>query len=146
MHPIVWTTSGIYFNSKGTFTDTKKHLTEQASKAVISLLRKWRQLGIPIDLTLDLFDKSVKPILLYGCEVWGHENVNLIKRIYLKFCKILLCVKINRKLLSLWRTWAIPTKCVHLYKINQILDQNCISRKSQQDFTYFIPNSTLSVL
>ena len=60
---------GIYFNSKGTFTDTKKHLTEQASKAMISLLRKWRQFDIPVDLMLDLFDKSVTPILLYGCEV-----------------------------------------------------------------------------
>ena len=84
---------GIYFNSKGTLTDTKKHLTEQASKAMISLLRKWRQFDIPVDLMLDLFDKSVTPILLYGCEVWGYENVDMIERIYLKFSKILLCVK-----------------------------------------------------
>ena len=84
---------GIYFNSKGTITDTKKHLTEQASKAMISLLRKWRQFDIPVDLMLDLFDKSVTPILSCGCEVWDYENVDMIERIYLKFCKILLCVK-----------------------------------------------------
>ena len=83
----------IYFNSKGTFTDAKKHLTEQASKAMISLLRKWKQFDIPVDLMLDLFDKSVTPILLYGCEVWGYENVDMIERIHLRFCKILLGVK-----------------------------------------------------
>ena len=111
-----------------TFTDAKKHLTEQASKAMISLLRKWKQFDIPVDLMLDLFDKSVTPILLYGCEVWGYENVDMIERIHLRFCKILLGLKkVNSKLLSLWRTWAIPIKCVHLCKINLILGQNCIS-------------------
>ena len=35
---------------------------------------------------LDLFDKIVKPILLYGCEVWGVGNNDIVERI----CKILL--------------------------------------------------------
>ena len=42
---------------------------------------------------LELFDKSVVPILLYGCEVWGFENIDIIERIHLKFCKIILNVK-----------------------------------------------------
>ena len=40
-----------------TFSETKVHLSEQATKAV-SLLKKWRQFDIPVDLMLESFDKS----------------------------------------------------------------------------------------
>ena len=60
---------------------------------MFSLLKKWRQFDIPVDLMLELFDKSVVPILFYGCEVWGFENIDIIERIPLKFCKIILNVK-----------------------------------------------------
>ena len=33
------------------------------------------------------------PILLYGTEVWGCENEDIIYQFYLKFCKSLLDVK-----------------------------------------------------
>jgi hypothetical protein len=35
----------------------------------------------------------VKPILLYGCEIWGFSNIELLERIQLKFCKLLLNLK-----------------------------------------------------
>ena len=35
----------------------------------------------------------ITPILLYGTEVWGCENVDIIDKFYLKFCKSLLDVK-----------------------------------------------------
>ena len=47
---------------------------------------------------LDLFDKIVKPILLYGCEVWGVENNGIVERI----CKILLHVKNNYGIRRAW--------------------------------------------
>ena len=31
---------GVYFNTKGTFSETKVHLSEQATKAMFSLLKK----------------------------------------------------------------------------------------------------------
>ena len=42
---------------------------------------------------LELFDKSAVPILSYGCEVWVFENIDIIERIHLKFCKIIVIVK-----------------------------------------------------
>lgn len=33
------------------------------------------------------------PILLYGCEVWGFSNLDVIERVHLKFCKLILHVK-----------------------------------------------------
>ena len=44
---------------------------EQVTKAMFSLLKKWRKFEIPVDLMLELFDKSVVPILSYGYEAWG---------------------------------------------------------------------------
>ena len=84
---------GIKFNYNGKFGKTKKHLVDQARKAMFSLVRKARKLFLPIDLQLHLFDSMITPILLYGSEVWGCENVDVIDQFYLKFCKSLLDVK-----------------------------------------------------
>jgi hypothetical protein len=35
----------------------------------------------------------IKPILLYGCEVWGSSNNDILEKIHLKYCKILLNLK-----------------------------------------------------
>ena len=35
----------------------------------------------------------VKPVLLYGCELWGYGNCDIIERVDLKFCKMLLHMK-----------------------------------------------------
>ena len=44
-------------------------------------------------IMLDLFDKTVVPVLLYGCEVWGYENNIVVDMVFLKFCKYLLGLK-----------------------------------------------------
>ena len=44
---------------------------------------------------LDLFDKMILPILLYGCEIWGFENLESIEIFYRKFLKYIL--KVNRQ-------------------------------------------------
>ena len=58
--------------------------------------------NLSIECQLDLFDKIVKPILLYGCEVWGVGNNDIAERVHLKFCKSILHVK--RVSLILWHT------------------------------------------
>ena len=44
---------------------------------------------------LDLFDTPVKPILTYGCEVYGMQTYNVVEKFYLKFLKITLNVKMS---------------------------------------------------
>ena len=61
----------------------KRHLV--ASKALYGVFRKIRYFKLPIDCQLDLFDKVINPILLYSCEVWGYENINIIEKVHLKF-------------------------------------------------------------
>lgn len=85
---------GIKFSYNGKFTTAQKHLYERASKAMFSLLRKTRKLLLPIDLQIDLFDKTVVPILLYGSEVWSSQLCNLANKLQLRFYKIIL--KLNK--------------------------------------------------
>ena len=68
-------------------------MAEEANKALFALLKKSKALGPPFDIQLDLFDKTVKPILLYGAELWGYGNCDSLKRIHLKFLKYLFNLK-----------------------------------------------------
>jgi hypothetical protein len=48
------------------------------------LLTKFRKIVVPFDTQLSLFDVMVAPIILYGSEVWGVENIEIIDRFQLK--------------------------------------------------------------
>lgn len=76
---------GIIVSRTGSFPKAKKHLCEQAQKAIYSVIRKIRQFNLPVDCQFELFDKIVVPVLLYGCEIWGYENIEVIERVHLKF-------------------------------------------------------------
>ena len=55
-----------------------------------ALLDKARRFVLPIDVTLQLFDAMVVPILLYGSEIWGFQHVEMVEKLHLKFKKMLL--------------------------------------------------------
>ncbi|XP_056016752.1 uncharacterized protein LOC130053469 [Ostrea edulis] len=78
---------GIIFSRSGSFCKAKKHLCEQAQKAMYGIIRKIRLFDLPISCQFDLFDKVVLPVLIYGCEIWGYENLQVVERIHLKFLK-----------------------------------------------------------
>ena len=40
-----------------------------------------------------MFDAKVAPILLYGADVWGYENNDILETLHLEFCKYILKVK-----------------------------------------------------
>ena len=64
--------------------------TSCAEVFMYAVVTKARQLNLPIDLQLHLFDTSVLPILLYGCEVWGYENIRVLDKFILDFVKYFL--------------------------------------------------------
>ena len=57
------------------------------------VLKMGRIYKLSVKIQLDLFDKMIKPILLYGLEVWGFGKNEVLERVHLKFCKILLNLK-----------------------------------------------------
>ncbi len=52
-----------------------KCICENARKAMSGLIKKPRNLHLPLHCILTAFDTLVVPILLYGSEVWGFENL-----------------------------------------------------------------------
>ena len=45
------------------------------------------------DISIKLFDSVVKPIMLYGCEIWGYDNSVMADKLQLRFLKIILGLK-----------------------------------------------------
>ena len=68
---------GILFSKKknNNFSKQKKQIADQGTKAVYSLLKNVRNMQLPIDIPVELFNKLVNPILFNGCEVWGFGSI-----------------------------------------------------------------------
>lgn len=65
---------GLQFCSFGTFTSAREELKKVALKALFKLRRDMgNNFRTDITLTIRLFDSLIKPILLYGSEIWGAE-------------------------------------------------------------------------
>lgn len=82
---------GVYFSSNGSFVYNIKQQYDKATKAMYGVLSS-NYHNLSIESKLDLFDKILQPILLYGCEVWGYSNLLLIEKFHLRFCKYILNV------------------------------------------------------
>ena len=81
---------GVTFTKNGKIKLAKQKNIEKATKAMNEVIRRGKRHNLSIECLLDLFDKIVKPILLYGCEVWGFSDNYVIEKIHLKFCKLIL--------------------------------------------------------
>ena len=84
---------GILLPKTRNFLQTKKHAADQARKALFGLYQKIRNLELPIDCQLKLFDSMILPILTYGCEVWGFGDLSVIEKVHTDFMKRILNVK-----------------------------------------------------
>jgi hypothetical protein len=69
----------------------KNHQAEKAIKAMYEVIKEGRKHKLSISCQLDLFDKLVKPF--YCTVVWGFANNEILERVQLKLCKLLLHLK-----------------------------------------------------
>ena len=139
---------GILPGQSGSFLTTKKFIAEQASIPMFSLLRKVKTLQLPFDIQIDLFNKIVKPILGYGCEIWSFGNFDSIEHVQLTYFKYVfnlkkstpsamiygelgvmpLAVDIKSRVLTFWSkiigTHEIKTLSHEVYKIIYVRHEN----------------------
>ena len=80
---------GVTFSSNGSFLNARKHVASQARKAMASLLQNISRLNLSVDLSLKVFDSTVMPVLLYGSEIFGFENTEILDRVYHDFMRII---------------------------------------------------------
>ena len=78
------------FNYNGSFTKAIDKQIAQARKAMFAMITKSRRLNLSIEVMIEMFDRTVLPILLYGCEVWGCGNISVIEVFYRSFIRIIL--------------------------------------------------------
>ena len=83
---------GLVFNYNAKFKIAKSQLYQKGCRAMFSLIKKARNLSFPLDIMLKLFNVIVKPVVLYGAEVWGSENCDILERLQLRFLKYVLSV------------------------------------------------------
>ena len=120
---------GVYFTPKLIWTKTKEVLAMQAQKAASSVLRFQKQFCFfrPPEV-FKLFDSMVKPIAIYGAEIWGYKFSEEIEKIQTKFCKQYVGLKQKTAdIFALWECGRFPlavaymTQCVKYWiKLTQM--------------------------
>ena len=66
---------GIIFTTYGTFTPAKNDLYQRALKGLFKFRKSFSDISPNIKTCLHIFDHTLKPILLYGSEIWGAHTL-----------------------------------------------------------------------
>lgn len=98
----------VYLSSSGSSAEAKEDLYKRGLKALLKFKKSFNLYKPKIKTLLHIFDHTVKPVLLYGSEVWGTSMVNKINKeerflfnlsknmkqenVHIKFCKFSLGV------------------------------------------------------
>ena len=93
---------GLLFTRNGRFVQALKHQSALASKAMHLLRQRIHNLELPIDCQLKLFDQTIVPILLYGCEVSGFEICNVLEKVHLNFLRSIFRMKKSTPLVMIY--------------------------------------------
>ena len=73
-----------------------KHIDNMSSKAhqiisrIVYMCNHFDH--VPMKMLFKIFDGKIKPILLYGSEIWGVRKYEDIEKVHLRFCKVVLGV------------------------------------------------------
>ena len=68
-----YTYLGVIFNFNGSFKKAIANQKAVALRAMQALLTKVRLLILDVDTSLELFQRCVMPILMYGSEIWAYD-------------------------------------------------------------------------
>lgn len=77
---------GIVFSSSGTFTNCLHDLYKRALKAYFKLFKSFGNIKPSVHTLIHLFDHTIKPILLYACEIWGTINTDVNSTKHPNYC------------------------------------------------------------
>ena len=75
---------GVKFNYNGKYKVALETISNQATRAIYGLKKAYKYELMDIETKLQLFDSIVTPILLYGSEVWGFENISNVEKIQIR--------------------------------------------------------------
>ena len=65
----------------------------EAQRASFCILKRARQMNLSVSCIIHIINTVVKPILLYGCEIFCFENISDLEAFYIQLLKRILSVK-----------------------------------------------------
>jgi len=84
---------GLIFTPKLSWSRSQRKLACQATKSIVCIRNYQKQYGyFHFHECFKLFDSMVKPILLYGSEIWGFKFSPIIELVQTHYCKLFLGV------------------------------------------------------
>ena len=83
---------GMVFSKNGRYINAIKHNIDKARNASFTILKRSKELNLSVSCKLHIFESIIKPILLYGCEIFCHENLNLLDIFYAQLLRRTLVV------------------------------------------------------
>ena len=117
---------GLMISSSGSFTLAVKELKNKALGAYAALRSAFTNFQVKPHFFMMLFDRLVKPILLYGCEVWGAFGHKL---------RIL-----NNLMITLLSNQKLPPEQLHIRACKDILRRTLQSKQNSAE----CPSCTIS--
>ena len=84
---------GITISNKGRYTSSIKDNVNKARKAFFAQMRHVKENKLPLSTHIELFLKAVDPILLFGAEIWGFENLASLEIFRIRCLKTILHLK-----------------------------------------------------
>ena len=104
---------GILFHISGKINFMKQDLLERGQKAMFKLMSYFKDGKPSVQTGFHLFDRVVKPVLLYGSDVFGINNLryksifnemykDIFEKCHLKFCRYLLGVHKHAPIIGIY--------------------------------------------
>lgn len=137
---------GIDISASGRFGLAVKTLAEKARRAFYAIKSRCGHLKLPIKTWIKLYNSIIKPILLYGCEIWGpvlnfkNWDKTSVEKLQLEIGKNILGVHRNtstaacRAELGLYPlNMEIQKRCVQFWHHLHQSDPESVQYKAQQN-------------
>ncbi len=88
---------GFILDCNGNFNTTKEDLPVRAKRALFLVLKISTEDYVNVKTMIKVFKYNVKPILLYGSEIWGYQSKenSKVEKVQIMFCKHILGVHRN---------------------------------------------------
>ena len=84
---------GLFLTTRMTFSDAVDEMANKPRKGVINILGPpWRPGDFSATIFLKMFDAQIKPMLLYGSEIWGLKEYKSVEKVHTLALKKLLNV------------------------------------------------------
>ena len=81
---------GVNLSSNGSFKKWQVYAAYRANKSIFVAICRSKQLNLSLDVQIDLFDKLIELVALYGCEVWGPYDCEIVARVQLRYYKYII--------------------------------------------------------